>query len=83
MIDPDFLGMLVCPATKQSLRAATSAELAGVNAAIAKGGCRNRGGTAVTAAWAAALATADGSWLYPVVDDIPILLTAEAVATKP
>jgi uncharacterized protein YbaR (Trm112 family) len=30
-------------------------------------------------AWAAALATEDGAWLYPIQDGIPILLTAEAV----
>jgi uncharacterized protein YbaR (Trm112 family) len=81
MIDPDFLGMLVCPATRQPLRAATAGELAKVNASIQKGSLRNRGGAAVTAPWTEALATADGGWLYPIQDDIPILLTAEAVAT--
>lgn len=80
MIDPDFLGMLVCPSTRQALRAATANEIAKVNAAIQRGALRNRGGAAVTAPWTEALATADGAWLYPIQDDIPILLTAEAVA---
>lgn len=80
MIDESFLGMLVCPSTRQPLRLATAAELAAVNAAIARGGCKNRGGAEVPAAWAGALATKDGNWLYPIQDDIPILLTAEAVA---
>ena len=74
--------MLVCPATKQPLRVASSAELAAVNEAIRKGASKNRGGTAVTVPWAAALATTDGSWLYPIQDDIPILLSSEAVATS-
>ena len=82
MIDPDFLGMLVCPATKQPLRVAAPAELAAVNERIRAGSARNRGGTAVAAPWSAALATADGAWLYPVEDDIPNLLTSEAVATR-
>lgn len=80
MIDPDFLGMLVCPATRQPLRVATAAELAVVNRAIAAGSLKNRGGSAVTSPWTEALATVDGSWLYPVQDDIPILLPAEGVA---
>lgn len=81
MIDQDFLGMLVCPATRKPLRVATAAELAAVNAAIGKGAAKNRGGVAVTVPWAAALATTDGTWLYPIQDDIPILLSSEAVAT--
>lgn len=81
MIDPDFLAMLVCPATRQALRAATAGEVAKVNGAIQKGSLRNRGGAAVTTPWTEALATVDGAWLYPIQDDIPILLTAEAVAT--
>jgi uncharacterized protein len=79
MIDQDFLGMLVCPATKKPLRLASAAELGAVNDAIRGGKARNRGGTAVTAAWAEALATADGSAIYPIQDGIPILLSAEAV----
>jgi uncharacterized protein YbaR (Trm112 family) len=79
MIDKDFLGMLVCPSTRKPLREATAAELAAVNAAIQRGAARNRGGAAVSVAWAAALATHDGAWLYPIQDGIPILLTGEAV----
>jgi uncharacterized protein YbaR (Trm112 family) len=81
MIDPEFLGMLVCPATKTPLRVAAPAELAAVNERIRSGAARNRGGTTVTSPWLAALATTDGAWLYPIEDDIPILLSAEAVAT--
>lgn len=81
MIDQDFLAMLVCPATRQPLRQATAAELARLQEAITKGGLKNRGGAVVAVPWAGALATADGAWLYPIQDDIPILLTSEAVAT--
>lgn len=80
MIDPDFLGMLVCPATKKPLRVASPGELAAVNAAIQKGALKNRGGVAVSVPWTAALATTDGAWLYPIEEDIPILLSSEAVA---
>jgi uncharacterized protein YbaR (Trm112 family) len=80
MIDPSFLGMLVCPATKKPLREATAAELAAVNRAIGGGAAKNRGGVAVAAPLQAALATQDGAWLYPIQDEIPILLSSEAIA---
>ena len=80
MIDPTFLELLVCPASRQPLREATAAELAAVNRVITSGGAKNRGGTAVTAPWVAALATKDGAWLYPIQDEIPILLSSEAIA---
>lgn len=82
MIDSNFLAMLVCPATRQPLRMASADELAAVNRAIAAGTAKNRGGTPVTAQWPAALTTADGAWLYPILDDIPILLSSEAVAAS-
>jgi len=80
MIDPDFLAMLVCPMTRQPLRAATEDELGRVNEAIAQGSAQNRGGSKVEQPLQAALGTADGGWLYPIQDGIPILLATEAVA---
>ncbi|MFK7738962.1 MAG: Trm112 family protein [Planctomycetota bacterium] len=80
MFDPEFLQMLVCPASKQALREATTDELSEINAEIVLGAIRNRGGEAVTEAIPAGLATVDGAWLYPVRDAIPILLSPEAIA---
>lgn len=80
MIDPTFLAMLVCPLTKVPLRAASAVELDTVNRAIAGGSVCNRGGAAVTGPCQGALATADGKWLYPIREGIPILLSAEALA---
>lgn len=79
MIDPTFLGMLVCPATRQPLREATNDELAAVNRAITAGTARTRGGTAVSAALTAGLVTKDGGVVYPIRDGIPILLSTEAI----
>jgi uncharacterized protein YbaR (Trm112 family) len=81
MIDAEFLRLLVCPSSRQPLRVADAAELARANASIGKGELKNRGGAVVTGVWTEALATADGAWLYPVQDGIPILLAAEAVPT--
>jgi len=82
MIDPTFLAMLVCPSSHQALREASAAELASVNAAIQKGAAKNRGGVAVTAPVAGGLVTADGAFVYPIQDGIPILLTAEAIPLR-
>lgn len=83
MIDQDFLAMLVCPTSRQPLRAATADEVARLNDAIRRGGVSNRGGTAVAVPWAEALATKDGAWLYPIQDGIPILLANEAIPLPP
>lgn len=82
MIDKGFLAMLVCPSSRQPLREATAAEVAQVNAAVQAGHAKNRSGAAVSVAIVAGLVTADGSALYPVLDGIPILLTAEAIPLR-
>ena len=79
MIDPEFLGMLVCPSSRQPLREATAAELEAVNAAIAAGEARNRGGNAVDKSIEAGLVPTSGEALYPILDGIPILLSSEAI----
>jgi uncharacterized protein YbaR (Trm112 family) len=83
MIDPTFLRMLVCPGTKQPLRMATADELAKVNRAVAAGTAKNRGGALVVTPVSEGLVTVDGAALYPVLDGIPILLSAEAVMLPP
>jgi uncharacterized protein YbaR (Trm112 family) len=79
MIDQTLLDILVCPETKQPLHVA-DAELVGkVNRAIEAGTVRNRGGETVTEALVEALVREDGSFLYPVRDDIPIMLIDESI----
>lgn len=79
MIDKDYLQMLACPETRQTLEEASAAVLAKLNQAIAKGTVKNKGGTAVTAPVAAGLVRKDGKALYPIVDRIPVLLVDEAI----
>lgn len=78
MIDSTLLEILVCPETKQSLRVASADLLGEVNVAIQGGKVTNRGGDKVTEGLVEALVREDGALLYPVRDDIPIMLIDEA-----
>ena len=79
MIDRELLEILVCPETKQPVRLAEADQVARVNAAIAAGTVSNRGGEAVREAITGGLVREDGELLYPVRDDIPIMLIDEAI----
>lgn len=79
MIDQSLLDILVCPETKQPLRVADAALLESLNASIAQGTLTNRGGRIVTAGLTEALVREDGGALYPVRDEIPIMLIDESI----
>ena len=79
MIDQGLLDILVCPETKQKLRTADSELLERLNASISQGSVTNRGGEPVTVGLDEALVREDESFLYPVRDDIPIMLIDESI----
>ncbi|GMV06025.1 MAG: hypothetical protein AMXMBFR53_23020 [Gemmatimonadota bacterium] len=82
MVDQALLDILVCPETKQPVRLADEALLSRLNARIAAGGVRNRGKEPVTDPVPAGLVRKDGLLLYPVRDDIPIMLIDEAIPLR-
>ncbi len=79
MVDQSLLDILVCPETKQPLRVADVALLERVNASVRTGGLTNRGGKLVATPVEAGLVRQDGAVLYPVRDDIPIMLIDESI----
>jgi uncharacterized protein YbaR (Trm112 family) len=79
VVDQTLLDILVCPETKQPLSVADAALLDRLNAAIRHGGIKNRGGQPVSAPIDEGLVRKDGSVLYPVRDDIPIMLIDESI----
>lgn len=81
MIHPDLFAVIVCPESRQSLAMAEDDLLARVNAAIEKGACRNVGGDAVERPLEAGLVREDKQIVYPVRDDIPVLLVEEGIPT--
>jgi uncharacterized protein YbaR (Trm112 family) len=79
-ISQELLEILVCPETKQPLTVAAEALVEQLNARMAQGTLKNRAGATVTEAIDSGLVREDGRYLYPVRDDIPIMLIDEAIA---
>ena len=82
MIAKELLDILVCPETRQPLREAPPEVLAHLNAAIASGALVNRSGQRVEERLAGGLVRQDGRVLYPITDDIPIILEGESIALE-
>ncbi len=82
MLDKELLDILACPETKEPVHLADQSVIEAVNARIEQGEARNRGGKRVEKKIDAGLVRADGAYLYPVEDDIPIMLVEEAIALR-
>jgi uncharacterized protein len=79
VVDQSLLEILVCPETKQPLRVADPTLLERLNTSIRGGTLISRDGRKVTEPLTEGLVREDGAVLYPVRDDIPIMLIDEAI----
>lgn len=79
MLRPELLKLLVCPENQAPLEFADRELLARLNAAIAAGKLVNRAGQPLATAIDGGLVRADGAVLYPIIDDIPMMLVDEGV----
>ena len=80
-MDRKLLDILCCPDSKQPLALLNSAELAALNAAIARGGVKRASGEVQSEAIREGLITRDHRQIYRMDDGIPVLLIDEAIAT--
>lgn len=79
MLSSELLDLLVCPETKQRLSLAGTELLARLNRAVEEGTLVDQGGDQVKDRIEAGLVREDGRVLYPVRDDIPVMLLEEAI----
>lgn len=79
MIDKELLDLLCCPETGSPLAEADGELLARLNEAIAAGRVKNRSGDTVATALAGGLVAGEANLLYPIVDDLPVMLIDEAI----
>lgn len=78
-IDQQLLDILACPETKEPVTVADDALIAKLNAAIEAGDLKNRAGESVSENIDGGLVRQDQKYLYPIRDDIPIMLIDEAI----
>jgi uncharacterized protein len=79
MVDEELLKILVCPENKTPVSLADKDVIDRVNAAITAGGLKNRGDEAVELAIDGGLIREDGTYLYVIREDIPVMLIDEAI----
>jgi uncharacterized protein len=82
MMHKDLLNILVCPMDRTPLTLADGDLLKKINKAIAAGEVSNHAGRVISEPIEAGLIRQDGHYLYPVVDDIPLLLADEAIPLR-
>ena len=82
MIDKDLLEILACPENKEPVSLADSDLIERLNQRIEKGELKNRTGQTLEQKLDGGLVRADGAYLYPILDDIPVMLIDEGIALQ-
>ncbi|MEK6525528.1 MAG: hypothetical protein AABZ22_01510, partial [Nitrospirota bacterium] len=78
-IDQELLAILCCPETKQDVALADDALIARLNDRIAKRELKNKAGQPVSERLDGGLIRADKKFLYPIREDIPVMLIEEGI----
>jgi uncharacterized protein len=79
MIKPDLLAILCCPETQQPLAEASAEIVAAINQKISSGQVKNRAAEVVREAIESGLVREDRKFLYPIRNQIPVLLIDQAI----
>ena len=78
-IDKDLLAILCCPDTKLEVSLADQALIAKLNEAIRRGQLKNKTNKPVTEPLDGGLIRSDLKILYPIREDIPVMLIEEGI----
>ena len=81
-MDPNLLNIICCPVTREKLSAATPKQLASINAEITNSMLKKKDGSIVEEPQSKGLINATKTLLYPIQEDIPILLESKAINVK-
>jgi uncharacterized protein YbaR (Trm112 family) len=79
MVRIELLKILVCPEDQSPLSLIDADLLARLNRAVAARQLKNRGGQTLEKGLSGGLMREDGTLVYPIVDDIPMMLLDEAI----
>jgi uncharacterized protein YbaR (Trm112 family) len=79
MVTHDTLAMLRCPQDHTAVRLAEPELLSRLNVAVERGRLRNQAGKSVPRPLNGGLVREAGDLVYPIVDDIPVMLYEEAI----
>jgi len=79
MVDQELLKILVCPENKTPVTSVEEDVITKINNAIASGSLKNRAGETVEEKIDGGLLREDKAYLYPIRDDIPIMLIDEGI----
>ena len=78
-IDKDVLAILCCPETKQPVNLADETLIKTLNEAVRQGMLKNKAKKPVTESLDAGLIRTDRKILYPIREDIPVMLIEEGI----
>lgn len=79
MINKELLDILCCPETKQDIAYIEGEIIEKINSAVIGGTLKNRGDQPVKEPIDAGLLREDRKYIYPIREDIPIMLIDEAI----
>lgn len=78
-VDKDLLAILCCPETKLDVSLADDTLISKVNDAVGRGVLKNKAQKPVTELLDGGLIRADKKILYPIREDIPVMLIEEGI----
>ncbi|ALA56688.1 Trm112 family protein [Nitrospira moscoviensis] len=78
-IDKDLLAILCCPETKQPVSLADPVLVNKINEAVSRGKLQNKGKKSVAEPLDGGLVRADQKILYPIRENIPVMLIDEGI----
>lgn len=82
MIDRNIIDILACPSSHRSLRPMPANRLDRLNDRIKSGRCNYVDGTTIEDPITDALITDNGTLIYRIDDDIPVLLVERGIAAR-